>query len=47
MYVTARRVADQLELTLSGEWRALRFADIETELGTVGKAGRGVPINGR
>jgi phospholipid/cholesterol/gamma-HCH transport system permease protein len=39
MYLTARRVADQLELTLSGEWRALRFADIETELGTVDVAG--------
>jgi phospholipid/cholesterol/gamma-HCH transport system permease protein len=32
MYVTARRVADQLELTLSGEWRALRFSDIDMEL---------------
>ena len=39
MYLTARREADQLELTLSGEWRALRFADIETELGTVDVAG--------
>ena len=39
MYVTARRVADQLELTLSGEWRALRFSDIETELGMVDVAG--------
>src|ERR1700683_1408424 len=35
MYLTARRQADQLELTLSGEWRALRFADIEIELGAV------------
>jgi phospholipid/cholesterol/gamma-HCH transport system permease protein len=32
MYVTARRDARQLNLTLSGEWRAQRFADIETEL---------------
>jgi phospholipid/cholesterol/gamma-HCH transport system permease protein len=35
MYLTARRDADQLAVTLSGEWRALRFADIEAELGAV------------
>jgi phospholipid/cholesterol/gamma-HCH transport system permease protein len=39
MYLTARRVADKLELTLSGEWRALRFGDIETELGMVDATG--------
>jgi phospholipid/cholesterol/gamma-HCH transport system permease protein len=39
MYLTARRLADQLELTLSGEWRALQFSDIETELGAVDVAG--------
>ena len=39
MYLTARRAADQLELTLSGEWRALRFADIETELSAVDVTG--------
>jgi phospholipid/cholesterol/gamma-HCH transport system permease protein len=39
MYLTARRVADQLQLTLSGEWRALRFGDIETELGMVDVTG--------
>jgi len=32
MYLTARRDADELTLELSGEWRALRFADIEAEL---------------
>ncbi|HEX2790808.1 MAG TPA: ABC transporter permease [Steroidobacteraceae bacterium] len=35
MYLTARRVADELELTLSGEWHALRFSEIEIELGAV------------
>ena len=35
MYLTARRDADELDLTLSGEWRALRFADIESELARV------------
>jgi phospholipid/cholesterol/gamma-HCH transport system permease protein len=35
MYLTARRDADQLNLTLGGEWHAQRFADIEAELGTV------------
>ena len=39
MYLTARRVADQLNLTLSGEWRALRFSDIEIELGAVDLTG--------
>jgi phospholipid/cholesterol/gamma-HCH transport system permease protein len=39
MYLTARRVADELELTLSGEWRALRFSDIETELGALDVGG--------
>jgi phospholipid/cholesterol/gamma-HCH transport system permease protein len=39
MYLAARRVADQLELTLSGEWRALGFSDIETELGAVDLTG--------
>ena len=39
MYLTARRVADQLELTLSGEWRALQFSDIDIELGAVNLAG--------
>src|SRR5579863_586269 len=39
MYLTARRVADQLELTLSGEWRALQFSDIDIELGAVDVAG--------
>jgi phospholipid/cholesterol/gamma-HCH transport system permease protein len=39
MYLTARRVADQLELTLSGEWRALQFSDIDLELGAVDVAG--------
>src|SRR5580704_16465231 len=35
MYLTARRDAQQLNLELSGEWRALRFADIEAELEAV------------
>jgi phospholipid/cholesterol/gamma-HCH transport system permease protein len=39
MYLTARRDADQLNLALSGEWRAQRFADIEAELATVEFAG--------
>ena len=39
MYLTARRNADELKLELSGEWRALRFSDIETELGAVDFAG--------
>ena len=39
MYVTARRVADQLELTLSGEWRALQFSAIDIELGAVDVTG--------
>jgi phospholipid/cholesterol/gamma-HCH transport system permease protein len=39
MYLTARRDADELQLALSGEWHALRFNDIETELGTVDLAG--------
>ena len=39
MYLTARRVADQLEATLSGEWRALQFSDIDIELGAVDLAG--------
>jgi phospholipid/cholesterol/gamma-HCH transport system permease protein len=39
MYLTARRDADELSLELSGEWRALRFSDIEAELQTVDVAG--------
>jgi phospholipid/cholesterol/gamma-HCH transport system permease protein len=39
MYLTARRVADQLELTLSGEWRALQFSAIDIELGAVNVSG--------
>jgi phospholipid/cholesterol/gamma-HCH transport system permease protein len=39
MYLTARRVADQLELTLSGEWRALQFSDIDIELAAVDVTG--------
>jgi len=39
MYLTARREADQLSVTLSGEWRAQRFADIEAELGDIQFAG--------
>jgi phospholipid/cholesterol/gamma-HCH transport system permease protein len=39
MYLTARRDADELSLELSGEWRALRFTDIEAELETVDFAG--------
>src|ERR1700722_12843075 len=39
MYLTARRVTDQLELTLSGEWRALQFSAIDIELGAVDVTG--------
>jgi phospholipid/cholesterol/gamma-HCH transport system permease protein len=39
MYLTARRNADELKLELSGEWRALRFTDIEAELDSVDFAG--------
>src|ERR1700733_2123160 len=39
MYLTARREADELSLQLSGQWRALRFADIEAELGTLDVTG--------
>jgi phospholipid/cholesterol/gamma-HCH transport system permease protein len=39
MYLTARRDADQLSVTLSGEWRSQRFADIEAEFGAVDFAG--------
>src|ERR1700680_2660693 len=39
MYLTARRNADELNLELSGAWRAPRFTDIEAELGTLDFAG--------
>src|ERR1700683_1444023 len=39
MYLTARREADELSLQLSGQWHALRFADIEAELGRLDMAG--------
>jgi phospholipid/cholesterol/gamma-HCH transport system permease protein len=39
MYLTARREADELSLQLSGQWHALRFADIEAELGTLDLTG--------
>src|ERR1700685_3600249 len=39
MYLTARRAADELSLQLSGQWHALRFADIEAELGRLDMAG--------
>src|ERR1700688_3699057 len=35
MYLIARRDADELNLELSGEWRAPRFGAIEAELETV------------
>jgi len=39
MYLSARRTADELNLQLSGEWRAPRFAGIEAELASVELAG--------
>src|SRR6202167_602964 len=39
MYLTARREADELSLQLSGQWHALRFADIEAELERLDIAG--------
>lgn len=39
MYLTARRTADELNLELSGDWRAPRFAGIEAELATVDATG--------
>ena len=39
MYLTARRTADELNLELSGEWRAPRFAGIEAELATLEMTG--------
>ena len=39
MYLSARRIADELNLELSGDWRAPRFAAIEAELASVDIAG--------
>jgi phospholipid/cholesterol/gamma-HCH transport system permease protein len=39
MYLTARRDADQLSVTLIGEWRSQRFPDIEAELGGIDFSG--------